>query len=183
MTRRDYWLEWYQNGNGLYSPSGFAKWVLGMIPKDTYNVVDAGAGNLRDSSYFMSLGMNVTAVDWATGLDVLTYDYSHADLVYARWLIHALDDKEESIFLSLACKAKYLAIECRSSKDPIPPRLHGHFRRPVDVNLLKLKVLSNGMDIKYCEEKRGWSVDGMDDPLLIRLVVKNMQNDQLNISV
>jgi predicted NACHT family NTPase len=145
---------------------------MGRMPSGIRSVVDAGAGNLRDSMYFLSRGLEVTAVDWTTGLDVLDHDYSGADLAYARWLVHALDEAEEDRFLSLACRSKWLALECRSSNDKVPPKLAGHYRRLVDIVALRKKVEDNGMEIRHCRESRGWSVNGMDDPLLIRMIAE-----------
>ncbi len=111
-----YWNKFYENKPEIEKPSLFAQMVGEQLVKSR-TILDLGCGNARDSKYFLSLGMNVTAVDASdkviamlkaeckednicfvcddfVGSAVLysgQYDYC-----YSRFSLHAINEQQEN---------------------------------------------------------------------------------------
>jgi cyclopropane fatty-acyl-phospholipid synthase-like methyltransferase len=109
-------------------PSQFAAFVAGELPGPT-RVVELGCGNGRDSIFFASYGHDVTGVDGSESAVVAASATAEANgvtanflvssiddpalperlgsatgplMVYARFFVHAITDREEQDFLTLA---------------------------------------------------------------------------------
>ncbi len=112
----DYWNSYYKTPNTLISePSLFAKEVATHVAKGK-NLLELGCGNGRDSLFFDSLGINVTALDasdkaiaqlqevqtsgnsfficddFVTASALYTGQY---DYVYSRFSLHAINETQE----------------------------------------------------------------------------------------
>ena len=111
-----YWDEYYKNGLAPPSPSDFAKFAFNYMQCNK-KLIDLGCGNGRDSLYFGSQGLKVTAIDASKSaidsfdktapifavcddfvktkaLCCIDYDYC-----YARWSIHAINQHQQDELL------------------------------------------------------------------------------------
>jgi adenylylsulfate kinase-like enzyme len=121
-----------------------------------------------------------------TSLPAISSDYANSfDVVYSRFVLHAMTLDEETDLLKGAAQVLVedglLFIECRSLKDPmarmgevISPteRIHGHYRRFIDVDELSARVESYGFSILDSIESAGLAVHGDEDPVVIRLTAR-----------
>jgi len=113
-----YWDEYYSRApKEISEASDFAKFALEYM-KSEKTIIDLGCGNGRDSLYFFSYGLKVTAIDSSKSaianieskhlpifalcddfvktkvLDCIEYDYC-----YARWVIHAINQTHQDEFI------------------------------------------------------------------------------------
>ena len=58
-----YWNDYYAKNVALQTPSPFAKFVYSNYLNAGKDLLELGCGNGRDSLYFVSKGINVTAID------------------------------------------------------------------------------------------------------------------------
>jgi 2-polyprenyl-3-methyl-5-hydroxy-6-metoxy-1,4-benzoquinol methylase len=104
------------------------------------------------------------------------------DVVYSRFVIHAMPLPEEIDLLRAAARALkpdgVFFIECRSIHDPmarlgkvISPteRLHGHYRRFLVLDELVERLVNAGFRIVEKVESAGLAVHGAEDPVVIRI--------------
>src|SRR5512133_2440783 len=144
-----YWQS-YDRSKVTLAPSTFAQFCAGKLVAGQ-TLLDVCAGNERDSTYFRSFGVQVTAFDHET-VNLLDkkpkfgYDTTF-DNVYCRFVLHCLPEHLEDYVL-LSCEKVInleglLFIEVRSDKGIIPDRLNNHYRRLINFNDLctKLKYL------------------------------------------
>jgi SAM-dependent methyltransferase len=111
-----YWNEYYGKDRAPKPPSDFAKFAMEHMQKGKL-LIDLGCGNGRDSIFFCSSSLKVTAVDSSKGaiesfdknipilaicddfiktnaLNCVDYDYC-----YARWSIHAINKSQQDELL------------------------------------------------------------------------------------
>lgn len=138
-----YWNNFYSKTNDLDKPSLFAETVMKKLDKGK-SLLDLGCGNGRDSLYFMSHGMKVTAVDASDMIiNQLTEKYKgmpieficddfvcaetiyqrQYDYCYSRFSLHAINEEQEerlvkNIYDSLCQNGRFF-IEVRSINDDI----------------------------------------------------------------
>ena len=176
MDNRLYWEQFYKDEH-IKEPSDFAKTTNLRYRK----MIDLGCGNGRDTLYFKSLGTGITGVDEFSpfGSDFINTkieDFIKNDTVwgalYMRFLLHVIDENlEDDIFAWATQKVDYaIFIECRSDKGIVPD--NNHYRRLINGEKLKLKIVSAGFDIKYFAEQTGFAEYKGEDPVIIRLVAK-----------
>ena len=143
---REYWDDFYSaagKGYEIDKPSRFAEEVFTHMKKGKH-VVDLGCGNGRDSLYFASQGLLVTAIDMSetaisslqkqdfTGkikahhgdfTDTGLMKEASCDYLYSRFTIHAITARQEDSLLQNAYRALVsqglFFIEVRSVKDDI----------------------------------------------------------------
>jgi cyclopropane fatty-acyl-phospholipid synthase-like methyltransferase len=195
MDDRNYWNKFYkENKDTNLQPSSFAQFSEFWIA-DRKELIEFGCGNGRDSVYFSSRGLNVTAVDNsqetidylsenAIGINTICKDVSSVydivgkyDVVYSRFFLHSIDEHREDVLLSWASQSLredgVMLIEVRTKKDEnLKKTYEGHFRRYVDFEVLKEKISSLGFSIDYAIESQGLSVYGNEDPYLARIVAR-----------
>lgn len=111
----------------------------------------------------------------------LKYDY-----IYSRFTLHAInEDQENELLLNIyegLCDGGMLFIEARSTKDEIFGLgveveknaffYNGHYRRFIDINDFRGKLLNYGFEIVQLEERKGFSRTETSDPVLLRCIAK-----------
>lgn len=138
----EYWNAYYRKTD-IGEPSLFAQEVGGMLVKSK-NILELGCGNGRDSIYFLSLGLNVTAIDSSDGVIAqLKQKYEEDniyficddfvsssaifsgqyDYVYSRFTLHAINEGQETEVLhnvhKVLKKNGLFFIEVRSVNDEL----------------------------------------------------------------
>ena len=109
-------------------------------------------------------------------------NYAHNDesklVVYSRFVMHALDDQQEDLFLTALTEnmnqSEYLYLEFRSTEDVETKKYFGndnHFRRYIDsdkfVSNLKTKY---GFDVIYSITGQGMARYKNEDPFVSRII-------------
>ena len=175
-------------------------------------IMEVGCGNGRDASFFAKLGNKVTAIDMSdeavkfckqqfqklpiafeTGkLPDIANKYENTfDVVYSRFVIHAMSKEEEiemlnASFFILKPNGK-LYIECRSIKDPMArkgevisstERIFGHYRRFIVLHKFRERVKKAGFRIIEEIESNNLSVHLNDNPVVIRLVAESINHSE-----
>lgn len=138
-----YWNNYYNKNMAPKEPSKFAKDILSKLEKGK-SLVELGCGNGRDSIYFASNEVDVTAIDQSDNvienleskkiyknIKFVSADFVNSgfltentyDYVYSRFTMHSISDKDQSVVLKKAYNTLknegLLFIEARSIKDEI----------------------------------------------------------------
>lgn len=195
---KTYWDNFYKLGLAPRNESDFARFVLGHIVEndEQHNLLlDVACGNGRDTFFFHKNGIESTGIDLSVKPDskepvfikddILTFNYSGYNLIYLRFIVHALKEHEFDTLLLQLAKSETrstLFIETRSSKGVTDeqksetffrsPIGEEHFRMLYSFDYL-IKKVSQYFDVIHQEENRGLSVFKEDDPVCIRLILKN----------
>jgi SAM-dependent methyltransferase len=201
--RVDFWDKFYAGARSttLLNPSQFAAFALGEA-SDATEVIEFGCGNGRGSEFFASHGLSVTALDASEQAIALCemrrrhrnvrYEkYALGDqtggvfpygpqnggntLIYARFFLHAIDEREEDLFLKLtsrlATKNSIVALEYRCLDDVnIKKEFGDHFRRYIQHDLLCKKMESLGFEIAYQIKGRGMAKYKSEDAVVGRCI-------------
>lgn len=201
--RNDYWNDYYVSGASRTRlvPSQFAAFVAGEMP-GPHRMVEFGCGNGRDAIFFASYGHQVVGVDGsesavassreraaALGEDVTFIQSDIGDdgladrlrqgsgplVVYARFFIHAITDKEELALLDLAGAitepGDRLAVEYRTVRDSSGEKVTGtHYRRFVTPATFQANTLARGFDVVYAVEGFGFAKYKQDDAYVARAI-------------
>ena len=176
----NYWNEYYKRDNIPSFPSPFAKYVGNKL--DTkQTILEIGCGNGRDSKFFASEGHQVTGLDSSekaielckklysyksleffsgTIADIVKINKKKFDLIYSRFVFHAMSLREEIEILrtshQLLNKDGQFFIECRSINDPLShkgeilsqtERIDGHYRRFIIIEEFKQRLIQAGFKI------------------------------------
>ena len=198
-----YWDEYYQKDNAPSFPSPFAEYVASKL-STKQNILEIGCGNGRDSKYFSSKGHHVTGLDrsaeaielcknlyssdepieffYGTITDIAKTNKKQFDLIYSRFVIHAMSLNEELEMLKISYKLLnkngQLFIECRSTNDPLSQkgeilshteRVFGHYRRFIILEEFKLRLVKTGFEVVKAIENIGLAKFGEEDPMVIRV--------------
>ena len=146
---KDYWKEIYKKKVIKTDPSDFAKYCLGNYFSSAKVIIDLGAGNCRDTVFFLKNKFKVIAVDQSlpslneisdkkdikklilSNCKLIKNDFSNIDLrsygkidiYYSRWSIHAISElKEKQLFKNIQLNFRedsLFCIEVRSTKDEL----------------------------------------------------------------
>jgi hypothetical protein len=185
--------------------SAFVRWVEERLT-DAPPVLDVGAGTARDSRYLARKGHRVAAVDYsaaaldraagaaategwtasfhqlnlndlhAVGRFVAEMDWSAGWQLYARFLVHAIDDQARANLWTLA---KVVAdhggevwLEYRTDRDAQAEHVFGeHFRRYLSTVQVEQELEALGLSVLEGVEGRGMAVHGDEDPWVARMRV------------
>lgn len=199
----EYWNAYYQSNPDINEPSLFAQKIGRKLSKNK-TVLELGCGNGRDSIYFSKLGLNVTAIDasdkvikklkqendeenicfvcddFVSSAAIFSGQY---DYVYARFSLHAINEKQETEVLHNVHKVLKQTgrffVEVRSVNDELYGQgekvgknayiFDGHFRRFIEMDQLVKKMKDIGFEIYSAMEKRGFAPFGDSDPPIIRI--------------
>lgn len=175
------WDSYYRARSQRRAPSPFALWSEPLFPPRA-TVIDLGAGDGRDASYFADRGHRVTAVDasvmglrLAAGVRKLRADVAELEdvaepyeVAYMRWLLHAVTPAvQRSVLEWCARNARLVFIEARSDQGEHPD---DHYRRPLRLTELLAELHANGYHVTRAHEGADMSRDGDDNPILMRVV-------------
>ena len=156
-----HWDKYYKKDNAPSFPSPFAEHVANKL-NTQQNILEIGCGNGRDSKFFSSKGHHVTGLDrsgeaielcknlyssepieffFGTITDIEKTNKKKYDLIYSRFVIHAMSLNEELEMLTMSYRLLnedgQFFIECRSINDPLSEageilshteRIEGHYR-------------------------------------------------------
>ena len=190
---KEYWSKHYTSAKRQINPSSFAKFVFDSFVKEKNikTITEFGCGDGRDSYFFASSGLEVTATDYAESaiahnnknndLDNLQYcvmDVSDTmamntlkptDAYYARFFLHALPQSVRDNFIhwlgSIPENAK-IFLEFRTEKDP-----------------LKEKSDSFGHDVKRTTHFRRFeSLESVRECLISRNLEVLFENESAGLS-
>ena len=198
-----YWDEYYKKDNAPSFPSPFAEYVASKL-STKQNILEIGCGNGRDSKYFSSKGHHITGLDrsaeaielcknlysrdesieffYGTITDIAKTNKKKFDLIYSRFVIHAMSLNEELEMLKISYKLLkkngQLFIECRSTNDPLSQkgeilshteRVEGHYRRFIILEEFKLRLVEAGFKVIETIESNGLAKFGEEDPVVLRV--------------
>ncbi len=197
-----HWDEYYQKDNAPSFPSPFAEYVANKL-STKQNILEIGCGNGRDSKFFSSKGHHVTGLDrsgeaielcknlyssepieffFGTITDIEKTNKKKYDLIYSRFVIHAMSLNEELEMLTMSYRLLnedgQFFIECRSINDPLSntgeilshtERIDGHYRRFIILEELKQRLIQVGFEIIETMESNGLANLGGEDPVVIRV--------------
>jgi len=138
---KDFWHNYYNNTtDDINTHSTFALFVYNNFISiaNCITILDLGAGNCRDSTFFAEKGIQVKAIDYNGTLDkeydnlqlikedvecFLSKYTANSDIIYMRWFLHAMPyDKAEKIFrlaLNKLNSGGKICIELRSLNDDV----------------------------------------------------------------
>jgi SAM-dependent methyltransferase len=185
--------------------STFVRWVSERLTGEP-PILDIGAGTARDSRFLARKGHRVAAVDYsrsaldraraaaedegwtasfhqlnlgdlhAIGEFVDELDWSAGWHLYARFLLHAIDDAARANLWSLATVVVQRGGECwlefRTNRDEQTGKVFGeHFRRYLDPAQVRAEVEAHGLRILESVEGRGLAPHGDEDPWIARIRV------------
>jgi len=171
-----YWKEFYKTKH-ILTPSPFAKFVQELYADKTFNILDMGCGNGRDSYYFAKHKHKVTGVDKfnlpKSSKKNLTFIEGGipkkitADMVYSRFFLHAVTDAK--IYELMDKTPKIFVAEYRLLGDN--PEIYKYHKRNFLAQSGMLGML-NRNGFKILHEKSGYdmAVYENENPLVGRVV-------------
>jgi len=177
----DFWEQFYQNNKVTLEPTTFARHVVQQISK-IGRIIDLGCGNGRDSLFFAREGFKVLALDQVevSGLvghdnikfqkinfkDIGQIHLLHGDLLYARFLFHAIPSDLLSGLLNWGRGRLFAEFRAFGDVPQIYPNHERVFWKAGDfVDLLS----ANNFRIISFDEARGRAAYLGEDPLVFRL--------------
>ena len=207
LKNKKYWNNYYNSKDNNIYPSNFALFVLKKyLKKDTF-VLDVGSGDGRDTFYLRKKAKHVLGVDLSNivikknklkskrlGFKNITFKNlsssklnkikaNNINLIYARFFLHAINEKSENIFLKNILKNFQMnilvALEFRTIKDILMKkgkkiskyeRMTDHYRRFIDPNKFKKKLEKLGFKILYKKLGINMSKSPNDNPHLCRII-------------
>ena len=197
-----HWDEYYKKDTAPSFPSPFAEYVANKLSKKQ-NILEIGCGNGRDSKFFSSRGHHVTGLDkseeaielcknlysdepivffFGTITDIAKTNQKKYDLIYSRFVIHAMALNEELEMLNISYQLLnqdgQFFIECRSTNDPLlqqgeilshTERVYGHYRRFIILDEFIQRLVQVGFEVTEAIENIGLAKFGEEDPMVIRV--------------
>ena len=197
-----HWDEYYKKDKAPSFPSPFALYVANKLSTQQ-DILEIGCGNGRDSKFFSSKGHHVTGLDRSgEAIELCKSFYSHEpiefffgtitdiaktnkkkyDLIYSRFVIHAMSLNEELEMLTMSYRLLnedgQFFIECRSINDPLSEageilshteRIEGHYRRFIILKEFIQRLVQVGFVVVEAIENIGLAKFGEEDPMVIRV--------------
>lgn len=171
-----YWKKYYKNKK-RQKPSPFFDFCKDKITFDD-TVLDFGAGDGRDTYAIFRITEAIAYIEPNNKLPFLGFENIEAidetdinlDIIYARWVIHAVSEKTENKIIDLAVKNKAtLMLEFRVIGDK-PDKTHK--RRLIEPYNFQEKLKKKGFIIKEIKIGYGFSKVGDNDPKLCRIIAE-----------
>jgi len=145
IKNNTYWNNYYNSKDNNNKPSNFAKFIKKKYLKKKTTLLDVGAGDGRDSFYFLKHAKYIFAIDQSDVVinknklktkrlslknilfkrlpsnKLKTLHNKKIDIIYARFFLHAINEANENMFLNIIKKDFKdnikIALEFRTTKD------------------------------------------------------------------
>ena len=202
-----YWDRYYQKKKKNL-PSNFVKFIKKKILKKKDIVLDVATGNGRDSFFLskhikfvygidkskVAIKLNNQKVEYLKLRNISFKSFSSQQVklfknkitfIYARFFIHAINEKMENRFLNdlkkYFGKGIMVGLEFRTTEDILinkgkkigrNERFHTHYRRFVDLNEFEKKLEKKNFKILYKKKGVNLSKTATENPYLCRLIIK-----------
>ena len=111
MNNKAYWKKFYKTNKPPENESNFAKFTLSYILENNLinkSLIDLGCGNGRDLNFFIKNNINSIGIDnsvenkeFIKNEDILKFDYINYEIIYIRFVIHSLKEKDLEKLLNL----------------------------------------------------------------------------------
>ncbi len=205
-------------------PSQFAAFCASEIEAGS-KILDFGCGNGRDSLFLSQIGHDVVACDYAkAGVELvkekaeakqleldaqilniydtsdvqkfITANPSEYDVIYSRFVMHAITAEGQDRFLRLTKKvlkeSGKVILEFRNSEDvrkdigdviSEDERSDGHYRRFIKTDDFLANVKEVGFDVDYLAEGTGFAKFKDEDPNVTRLVLSHASEEDVTENV
>lgn len=184
---KKYWKSFYKNKH-IASPTPFAKFVLKYLKKEhpNYNsIIDLGCGNGRDTYYFGKMGYNIIGIDSANkpkdkkniifkqmDLKEFFLNINNYDVVYSRFFIHSITNKEIDLLLDWA---KNLFVAEFRAKEDIPILFKKHNRNKIDGNKFLKTLINKNYEILYYTKSKNLAKYKNENPIIIRVIAEKLK--------
>ena len=204
---KKYWDNYYKNIKKNNRASNFSKFILKKFLKKKSILLDIGTGDGRDAFYFNNNIKFVFAID-NSGVAIKKNDINKKksnfkkilfkkmsiqnlkyfkskkiNFIYARFFLHAINMKNENIFLKNLRNNfdlnTLVALEFRTTKDKLMEkgkkiskyeRITDHYRRFIDSKKLEKKLKKKRFQIIYRKEGVNLSKTRTENPHLCRII-------------
>jgi SAM-dependent methyltransferase len=207
-TPKKYWNKFYKLKNKIIAPSNFAKFIKKMINKKDV-ILDVGTGNGRDAFYLSKFSKIIYGIDKSdeaikinknriklkkihnlfffnlSAERINFFNTKKITLIYARFFLHAVNDKiEDKFFYNINkyfSKKIKIALEFRTTKDALikkgrkiskNERITTHYRRFIDLKNLLKKIRKYKLKVIYKKMGTNLSKTSAENPYLCRLILK-----------
>ena len=204
---KEYWNKYYNSHAINDKPSNFAIFVSKRFVKKDTILLDVGSGDGRDAFHHGKKAKSVLGIDLSdkaikqnkmkvkrleidniffknlSSNDLIKVNYKDINLIYARFFLHAINERDENKFLKGIIKnfkkETLVAIEFRTLKDVLMKkgkkiskheRLTDHYRRFIDPQVFEKKLIKMNFEILYRKLGINLSKSLNDNPHLCRLV-------------
>lgn len=181
---KKYWKKFYKNKH-IITPTSFAKFIAKYLKNNfpIYNsIIDLGCGNGRDTYYFGKKGYNIVGIDSANlpknkqntkfkkiDLNKLILNDNNYDIVYSRFFIHAITNKEIEKILKWT---KNLFIAEFRAKIDTPILFKSHYRNRVSGNNFLKNLINKKYEILYYIKSKNLARYKIENPIVIRIIAK-----------
>jgi len=202
----NYWNKFYKNSH-TKKPSNFAKFLIKNNKIKKPLLIDFGCGNARDTFYFLSKNYLCYGIDSSKeiitknnyfiektffNLNCCKKSFSFQiskkiDYIYARFFIHAIDQKNEKNFFSnlikICEKKTKIFLEFRTPKDPLYKkgkilskyeRFTDHYRRFIDPNLFLDRCKKYGFKKEYMKTSFNFAKFRNQKPHICRVILSKI---------
>lgn len=201
MINKKYWDNFYKLNLAPKVESSFARFVYDFITAQQLNspkLIDVACGNGRDTFFFQQNGIESAGVDISVKPNtespifikenILDFDYSPYDIIYLRFIVHALKEEELEQLISQikrSQKEQLIFIETRSSKKITDePKSETYFKSPIGEKHFRMLYseeylttkLKEHFYVELVKEDHGFAIYKGADPVCIRYVLKNEFN-------
>ena len=207
LKNKKYWNNYYKSKDNNIYPSNFALFVSKKFVKKNTLMLDVGSGDGRDTFYHRKKVKEIMGVDLSNivikknklkakrlGFKNITFKNlssnklnliktNNINFIYARFFLHAINEKSENIFLKNILKNfqidTLIALEFRTIKDVLMKkgkkiskyeRITDHYRRFIDPNKFQKKLKKLNFNILYKKLGINMSKSPYDNPHLCRII-------------
>ena len=201
MNSSTHWNKFYKTFN-LKKETPFARFVIKkIIPKKKF--LDIGCGNGRDTIFFKKKKLKVLGLDNSKIAikmnklkDKKIFKYfnfcnkkislNKFDYIYARFFLHAINEKEEYNFFKnckkISNQKSLIFLEFRTTKDSMfkrgkhiskYERVYGHYRRFIDTIEFKKKLKKLDFKLIYFKVGMKLALFNNEKPYVCRAIIQN----------
>lgn len=175
---KKYWERFYKKDH-IREESKFARFVLENSKGN--NLVELGAGNGRDVSFFRRNNIEAIGIDFATesqyvvkeNIETFIKKCKSEEEVYTRFFWHAIERKLQLKILKWVKGTLY--IEARTVEDEPKNLFKRHRRNLVNVPQLVKDLKKNNFQIIFLKEGSGLAEYKNEDPYVVWIIARKQQ--------